>query len=513
MTDEPHEASKPEAAAADEAPEAVATIDEPAKPSAPAQPVHSGGSPPPSMFAGFWPAPDQSRAPVALLAAVIGGAGAATFLPLGRPGIGWPLMGLTITIGLFLVVRKAERDVTAGRIMWAVAGLLLLAVCALRAAEWLAALCVLTACVAAVLAVSGGRSVRDFAMAAVALPLAAFRALPWVARGTRDLRGTSGGVRLVVSVAVSLLLLVIFGALFAGADENFADLVEAVTPDLDDETVARWTFLFGMVAFASLGAAFTLVKPPELAKREGSAKTLRTLEWALPVGVLVVLFATFIVVQSAPLFGGQEHVRNTERLTLAGSARTGFWQLTMVTILTLPIIGAAARWAPKKTNADRNLLRGLAGGLAVLTLVIVVSALIRMWAYQHAYGFTVMRLLVQSCELWLGVVYLMVIAAGVRLKADWLPTAIVGTAMAALLALAAINPEGVVVDRNIARYQETGKLDTWYLTTLSPDAVSALDELPTRERAEIVGDIGDNRSRDDWRSWNLTRHLTFGGGS
>jgi hypothetical protein len=500
MTDEAHES-----------PKAVATKEE-AKPesSAPKPASSAGPPPPPPLFDSFWPEPDRSRAPVALLAALIGGAGAAIFLPFGSPGIGWPLMGLMVAIGLFLVGRRAERKVHFDRIMWAVAALLLLSVCALRAAEWLAALCVLTAIAATMLAVSGGRTVRDFMMAAFAVPIAAFRALPWTARGTRELRRATGGVRIAVSVLVSILLLMIFGGLFAGADERFADLVKAITPDLDDETLARWTILFGMFAFATLGAAFTMVKPPVLTKRAASGKTLRPLEWALPVGVLVVLFATYIGVQATPLFAGADEVRNTERLTFAGSARSGFWQLTMVTILTLPVIGAAARWAPKETRTDRALLRGLAGGLAVLTLVIVVSALTRMWAYQNAYGFTVMRLLVESCELWLGLVYLMVIAAGVRLRADWLPTAIVATAMGALLALAAINPEGVVVERNVARFQETGKLDTYYLEGLSPDAVSALDELPAGPRDQIVAEIGAELSEEDWRSWNLTRHLAFG---
>ncbi|MCI2421769.1 DUF4173 domain-containing protein [Saccharopolyspora sp. K220] len=464
--------------------------------------------PMPPMFDGYWLSPNVSGAPVALLAALIGGVAAAVFLPLDSPGIGWPLLGLATAAGLFLVGRKAERKVHIGRLLWAGAALLLLAVCAFRAAEWLSALCVMTAAVAGMLAVSGGRSVRAFAMAAVAIPVAAFRAVPWTVRGVRGLGPGKGGLRLVLSLAVALLLLVIFGALFAGADDNFADLVWAVLPSLDAETLFRWTFLLAFFGFAALGAAFTLLRPPVRTEPTVEVKTLRRLEWALPIGLLVALFAAFIAVQSTPMFGGGEHVQNTERLTYAGYARSGFWQLMVVTILTLPIIGGAARWAPKRTRFDRNLLRGLAGMLAVLTLLIVVSALIRMWAYQDAYGYTVMRLLVMSCELWLGVVYLLVIAAGVRLRASWLPAAVVGTAMAALLALAAINPEGLIAERNVARFQATGKLDDWYLMGLSTDVLPALRNLPDPQRAEITADIIEDLDDDTtWRSWNLSRHL------
>lgn len=140
--------------------------------------THPVPTPPTPMFSSFWPEPVKSHAPIALLAAVLGGAAAAIFLPLGRPGIGWPLLGAAITVGLFLVSRKAHRRFNLERACWSVAAVLLLTVCALRAAEWLAALCILTACVAGMLATAGGRSVRMIAMAAVAVPVAAFRALP-----------------------------------------------------------------------------------------------------------------------------------------------------------------------------------------------------------------------------------------------------------------------------------------------------------------------------------------------
>lgn len=466
--------------------------------------------PPPPLFGDVWPEPDRAKAPVAVLAALVGGVAAAIFLPFGPPGIGWPLLGLSMAAGLFLVARKAERNVHIGRIGWAVTALLLLTVCAFRASEWLAALCVLTAGVAGALAVAGGGGVRAMLMAMVALPVSVFRALPWGIQGTRELRRTTGALRIGASVAVSLVLLLVFGALLGSADENFSALLAMFVPTLDGETFVRWTFLFAVFALGTLGASFTLLRPPRLAEPGATARSLRRWEWAMPVGTLVLLFAAFVVVQSPPMFGGVHHVVSTERLTYAVYARSGFWQLTMVTILTLPVIGAAARWAPKNSVFDRSLLRGLAGSLAVLTLVIVASALVRMSTYQHAYGYTVLRLLVQSCEMWLGLVYVLVIVAGIRLRARWLPTAVVGTAMAALLVLAVVDPEGLIAERNIARYQQTGKIDGEYLSRLSADVVPAVRTLPAAERDYILDairrDIADDAEvTRSWRSWNLSR--------
>jgi hypothetical protein len=148
-------------------------------------------------------------------------------------------------------------------------------------------------------------------------------------------------------------------------------------------------------------------------------------------------------------------------------------------------------------------VRGLLGALSVLTLVIVASALTRMWLYQQAYGFTVLRVLVAACELWLGVVYLLVLAAGVRLQGTWLARAVVGTGFAALLGLAVLNPDRFIAERNIDRWHETGKIDVWYLGRLSDDAVPALVTLPPNLRGCVLE--FRRVPADDWRTWNLGR--------
>ena len=100
-------------------------------------------------------------------------------------------------------------------------------------------------------------------------------------------------------------------------------------------------------------------------------------------------------------------------------------------MLTLLVIGVAGRVAPRVERVDRLLLRVLLGTLAVCTLAIVASAVRRLSLYEDAYGFTRLRVLVGAVELWLGVVYLLVVLAGVRLRAGWLPRAVAGTGLAA----------------------------------------------------------------------------------
>ncbi len=137
--------------------------------------------------------------------------------------------------------------------------------------------------------------------------------------------------------------------------------------------------------------------------------------------------------------------------------------------------------------------------------MIIASAFGRMWTYQQAYGFTVLRLLVGTCELWLGVVYLLVIVAVLRLETAWLPRTTLATAVAALLILAVANPEALVASENIDRWQRGGELDVDYLSGLSADIVPVLDRLPAPIRLDVRQRLTHRLHDETWNSWTLAR--------
>lgn len=455
---------------------------------------------------------------------------AATSIPLDRAGVGWLVSVIAGTAALGIALRRtaAPSPVRSGntgepdraptkldrlgiaRLVWVAATVALVGVGTVRAAGWLFVLCLLTAGLTACLAVADGRSLTGLLLAAVIPPASVFRSVPWAITGLRrDGRPARAGLgRGLATGAVSLGLLVVFGALFASADAVFADLLDGLLPQLSAGSVVRWTFVFVAVGAGLLGAAFVLAAPPDLTGLDRrSSRRLRRLEWAVPVALLDALFAAFVLVQVTTLFGGSAHVLRTAGLTYADYARSGFWQLLAVTVLTLLVIAGASRWAPRQTPAERWLIRLLLGTLALLSLIVVSSALYRMNVYTQAYGATRLRLLVTVCEFWLGLVFVLILVAGVRLRAAWLPRLILGAAVLALLGLALANPDRLIAERNIDRYAETGRLDLDYLSRLSADAVPTLDRLPGQLRAcaldQLAIDLADDP--DDWRGANLGR--------
>ncbi|MEU7587903.1 DUF4173 domain-containing protein [Micromonospora sp. NPDC049230] len=397
----------------------------------------------------------------------------------------------------------------AAQVAWAAATIALVAVGTVRAAGWLFALCLVAAAVTGTLAVTGGRSPLGMLVAATLPPAATVRALPWAVRGLRDTRPAGAGIgvgRILTSLAISAGLLLLFGLLFSSADAVFADLVTGLLPDISAASVVGWLVRLALIGAGLLGAAYLVSRPPDLeGLRPGPARPAHRLEWTLPLVLLDTLFAAFVLVQLTVFFGGAGHVLRTAGLTYAQYARGGFWQLLAVTALTLLVIAIAARRAPKATRADRLLVRVLLGTLAALSLVVVASALYRMQVYTDAYGATRLRLFVTTVELWLGLLFVVVGVAVVRLRAAWLPRLVVGTAVLALLGLALVNPDRLIADRNVDRYLETGRLDVSYLSGLSADAVPALARLPEPMRACALGQIAAELPHDGLWGANLGR--------
>ncbi len=472
-------------------------------------PLHGPLAPPPSLFGRHWPGPAGPPSRRVLGAAAVAGLGVAAAVPTDRPGVGW-LVAALVALGAMLAIGWRPlhppgpiltRRALIAEAAWMPAAVALVAVTAVRDASWLVGLCILAAGGAGSSAVAG-RSFRSAVRGGLAVPIAALRGLGWVARALLAVRRTAAGLRLAVSLLVGLVLLAVFAPLMASADPAFAHVLDAVVPVFDDTSAIAWTLRFAVGAAGLLGVAFLLAGPPTAAPPRRPVSRLRRAEWALPMGLLVALFALFVGVQLTTMFGTDTYVRATTGLTYAEYARGGFWQLLAVTVLTLLVIVLGKRWAPVDPVSTRLLL----GALAVLTLVIVASAMSRMWLYQQAYGFTVLRLLVLTIELWLGAGFVLTLTAVLRSRPGGPLRGMLAAGVVALLGLAVLNPDGFVAEHNITRYAETGTIDADYLSGLSADAVPALDRLPEPLRSCVLTRLAEGLGGDGgWRSANIGR--------
>lgn len=477
----------------------------PAGPPVPRPPVPIFG--PPTRFLTAWPRDIRSKMTQgALLSGIGAGLVAALCWRSSLPGLGWTLTAFAVALAAFATQRVQWTPTRIGALVLA---LCLAVVPTVRDAGWLVALCVLTSGALFVYALAPTRTWTGLVYGQFVMLRAPFRIVGWMRRGTRTMsRGRKiNPDRAAIVVLITLGLVAAFGALLADADARFKALISGVLPFVSFGEVVGRVLVGVLVGGFALGAIYVLSKPPSFDRLAPTEpKKLPRWEWSLPLAALNLLFIAFVGVQISVLFGGDEHVQVTEGLTYAEYARQGFWQLLFVTILVMGVIAVAIRVAGRDDARDRLFLRVLIGGLCLTTLVIVVSAIHRMSLYEKAYGFSVERLLVRWIELGMALVLVLILMAGIRMSARWLPTAVVAVGAFGMLGLAIFNPESYVAQRNVELFQQTGKIDQWYMGSLSSDAFAATKSLPEDVRDCVQGKIAYHlRETAPWYEYNVSR--------
>ncbi|HZG53310.1 MAG TPA: DUF4173 domain-containing protein, partial [Pyrinomonadaceae bacterium] len=264
-------------------------------------------------------------------------------------------------------------------------------------------------------------------------------------------------------------------------------------------------------ASVEAGGATLGVSPPATAAREFS---LGAVEVGVVLGSLNVLFACFVIVQFRYFFGGAARVMSITELTYSEYARRGFFELTWVAGLVLPLLLGAHALLRKNSAAAGRIFRPLAGAQVGLLFVIMASAVARMRLYQSEYGLTELRLYTTAFMLWLGLVFVwfawtvLVQNARRRFACGALVAAFVTVAL-----LHFVNPDAYIVRANAEHARAGRSFDAAYAASLSADAVpalvSALPSLGRDERCYAARALSrrwtERAPGEDWRAWNFAR--------
>jgi hypothetical protein len=353
-----------------------------------------------------------------------------------------------------------------------------------------------------------------------------FRAVllpPGVVRSEVDLSAARRQVPKLMPVVRGALLampvLFIFTALLVSADAVFEDAVARVlafSPGLTFlDTVGRLVFVGGS-AFGVLGllahaqrrrrggveAGETEVVPAEA--RLGFTECLTL------VGLVDLLFLGFAAIQLAFLFG--EAQLPAKFISYSEYARRGFFELLAVSVMTLGLSLALARWTRLRSEGQVSAFRVACSVMVGLVLVILASAMKRMALYESAYGYTHLRVYTHV---------FMVALAGVlvwrAVTLWWRPERFAIGAFAGALGFLAVlnvlNPDAFIARGNLTRAADGYALDEWYMVSLSEDAAPELSVY----LAQSPGSVFARNAQDmfcrftepmpgGWPAFHLARH-------
>jgi hypothetical protein len=326
--------------------------------------------------------------------------------------------------------------------------------------------------------------------------------------------------KVLLGILISVPVLAIIIWLLSSADIVFKNLFVniPVSKIIKHFLVVISVFIYTVCFLWSLLKAFD--------EREKS--TYERIKWKLffdPVILLTILvlinviYAVFSVIQFAYLFGGSSFVLPSS-YTYAEYARRGFFELVVVSIINFGILLFGIVFVKKENKKIFTAIRAFLTLLVVFTFVLLASAFYRMLVYEQAYGFTYLRVFVQTFMIML---FFLSIVNIIYIWYSKIPIIksyfIISLAIYIIMNFA--NVDVIIAKNNINGYYETGQIDMDYLKGLSYDAVPEIQKLlvsvkdssdPYEKQIaeDIIEDFEEKKikleGQKSWQSFNISRY-------
>lgn len=334
-------------------------------------------------------------------------------------------------------------------------------------------------------------------------------------------KGIKGGVddgkylvwkKILVGILISLPVLFIVLNLLMAADSQFSRIIGGIPHwfhKVDAETVMRFiiTFVYTFAFFGLMQVLFH--KQIKAIKQQWNIQTPQ-MDAVIAITVLVIfnlVYLLFVLVQFKYLFSGTLK----GDFTYAQYARKGFFELLFVSLINLSITIMVVNFVNWATIVTKRFTQFLLTVLILSSGVMLASASMRLSMYEEAYGFSFIRVFSHSFMIFLAVIFLYTLIKIWVEKLSLFHFYFI-SALIYYTAINIINLDQIVVKQNIARYEQTGKIDVHYLNSLSSTGVLGLIEL--YEKDQYIGDLRKvlverkNEMIQDntpWQAYNLKK--------
>jgi hypothetical protein len=309
--------------------------------------------------------------------------------------------------------------------------------------------------------------------------------------------------QVLLGIVLAVPILLIFASLLSSADLIFSRLVADILKFFDFENLLGHILIITFAGWAAIGLLalglsginlFGKPAPADGVEEAAPGQDAMTFKPFLPIvtsGVVMfsvdVLFAVFVAIQAAAMFGGEAFVRS-QGLTYSDYARRGFFELLAVSIIVLIVIVGLDFLTRREDGRAHSIFLSGTGIMIGLTVVMLVSAYLRMQLYEEAYGFTHLRLYPHVFMVWLAILLAAVLAMlATRRMRVFLSVCLIA-AVGYLITLDVINPDLTIARQNIARTRNGEELDVRFLGSLSEDAL--VEVLPLFDTPEFKEELG-----------------------
>lgn len=216
-----------------------------------------------------------------------------------------------------------------------------------------------------------------------------------------------------LGLGIAAVLLCILLPLLSGADAGF----EMLTGDVADWITAHLLgfalrmcfaipvsfYLFGLTFGGLTGRHTDYIKEDMLKKTKNQIQILPAPAAVTTFVLICGVYILFIGLQGSYLFSALAG-KLPEAFTYAEYARRGFFELCQVSVWNLCILIMSDLFTSRK-DKQFMCLKGMNVCLSVLTLLLITTAIGKMFLYISAYGLTAYRILSLTFMLWLTIIF------------------------------------------------------------------------------------------------------------
>ena len=438
-------------------------------------------------------------------------------------GIAFPLYILLIVFGLFGISYVYRKRIKKDALLLLIPLFFFSIMTAVRSSELLTFLNVV-ACIYFLLLITdlcfdkkiSNYLIRDY----VAVPFTPFKFITPFFKSVSELfslkqksKDKKVSSQIVRGILISIPFLIIFILLFSSADLAFQKYMsDLVSINVEGETIVR-ILLVLLVSCAFVGAySYVFNVKKEVISYKEKKLRIGGIESYILLGSVNLLFLIFISVQIAYLFGGQSNISSLG-FTYAQYARRGFFELIGVAVISFFLLFGLDRYIQREKGSGLRIFKILSSLLVVGVIVIMVSAFMRLLLYEDAYGFTTLRLYSHVFIIFLTVVFGLLIYKVLKNgKESNFSLGVFLSAILFLVGMNILNPDAFIAQKNIQRFNDGKKLDVYYLTTLSDDALPVTVKMLDISDESVKGEfayymywrVQGKGSSNNWQSFNVS---------
>jgi len=444
------------------------------------------------------------------------------------PGVAFPLYIILVVAGLFTIASILKKQIN-NEVIWLLVPLIFFSTMVFVRSSYLLTFLNVVASLLLLLViveVSFGKKIKDFLVGHYIkiffLPFKFIRPLFQTLSDLFPLYGVSNDQKVLLQIikgtVMAIPALFVFLLLFSSADLIFQKYVsDLITIDIESETVIRSILVF-IVTLIYIGAysyTFRKTKNQIIAQQNSKTYSVGHIDSFIMLGSVNILFFIFVLVQLTYLFYGESNI-SSQGFTYAEYARRGFFELIAVAIISLLLLLTTEKYITKKENDHTLGFKILSTVLVSQVILIMMSAFTRLSFYEEAYGFTTLRLYSHAFIILLVIIFCLLLHKIYKDKRENSFAFRVFISVVLFLAVMNLfNPDAFIARRNIERFTTTGKLDVYYLSSLSDDATSntikvldvANEDLRKSFARELYWRIKKNDSLyfSQWQSLNVSR--------